>query len=510
MKRFPLHPLLFAAFPVVFLFARNAHLMTFGKAVLPLVVIVAIAIAVTALAMLLYRDTRKAAIAGSGFMLLALSYGHVQSALAGGVLGRDLVLLPVWIALVVLVGLFARRVRSIGEVTMILNGVAVLLLAGSVVNASSAVAARASVPQTRAGEKSDPLPSAASGGSGRDVYYLIFDRYGGPRTLDGLGFDNRPFLDALEDRGFYVAEDAVSNYPRTAPSLSSSLNLDYLDRFERNPGRDSSDWTHLYDTLKGSKVSRFLQKHGYRYAHVGSWWDPTADDPTAQVNYHYDKRSEFMRVLLPTTIVQPLAKRIGFLQELQGRIVSHNQLEFQFESVADVAKDPKPTYTFAHFLLPHEPFTYDAEGNFVDDATEKSRTFKENYLGQVEYANTRILKMIDGLLDVPDARKPILVIQADEGPHPQRRDGYLGVQVSWKKASLDELHFKFPILSTYYLPGKSYDDLYPSISPVNSFRTIFDLYFGTDLGRLPDRSYIFGDEKQPYQYEEVTEKVRIR
>ena len=33
------------------------------------------------------------------------------------------------------------------------------------------------------------------------------------------------------------------------------------------------------------------------------------------------------------------------------------------------------------------------------------------------------------------------------------------------------------------------DALYPSISPVNTFRLILDRYFGTRLGLLPDRGY---------------------
>jgi hypothetical protein len=33
--------------------------------------------------------------------------------------------------------------------------------------------------------------------------------------------------------------------------------------------------------------------------------------------------------------------------------------------------------------------------------------------------------------------------------------------------------------------------LYPSISPVNSFRVIFDTYFGAKLGLLADKAYFY-------------------
>ena len=44
------------------------------------------------------------------------------------------------------------------------------------------------------------------------------------------------------------------------------------------------------------------------------------------------------------------------------------------------------------------------------------------------------------------------------------------------------------ILNAYLLPGGE-ESLYPSISPVNSFRVILNEYFGHGLPLLPDKSY---------------------
>jgi hypothetical protein len=46
-----------------------------------------------------------------------------------------------------------------------------------------------------------------------------------------------------------------------------------------------------------------------------------------------------------------------------------------------------------------------------------------------------------------------------------------------------------PIFSAYYLPGGGEGYLYPTITPVNTFRFIFDLYFGTHFGRIEDESF---------------------
>ncbi len=61
----------------------------------------------------------------------------------------------------------------------------------------------------------------------------------------------------------------------------------------------------------------------------------------------------------------------------------------------------------------------------------------------------------------------------------------------------------FPILNAYYIPNEAASSLYPSITPVNSFRLIFDSYFGTDLGLLEDRNYLATYE-MPYDISETS------
>ena len=50
------------------------------------------------------------------------------------------------------------------------------------------------------------------------------------------------------------------------------------------------------------------------------------------------------------------------------------------------------------------------------------------------------------------------------------------------------------------------DSLYPTISPVNSFRVVLNQYFGTDLEYLPDLSYVEDLENGPYGRVDVCEE----
>lgn len=511
MRRIPLHPILFATFPVLFLFVQNAQRVRLGKVALPLAVVLGCTIAVVVAAAAVLKDVRRGAIVGSGFAILVLSYGHVYAAIQddaifGVVVGRDMFLVPLWTLLGLGIVLFARRLRAVGEVTAIANVVAAGLVIVSAINTGTAVASQSDRAfQANVGKRSDPIPSASDDPTKRDIYYLIFDRYGSAPVLEEyIGYDNEPFLDELRERGFYVADGSRSNYPTTAHSVASSLNMDYLDGLAEDVGTDSKDWKPLYRTIPGSRVPRFLLDQGYFYAHIGPWYDPTASDATAHVNYHYDKTSEFTRVLSQTTLLQPLAKRIGLLKDFDGRQVIHNQIRFQFDSILDVAKRPGPTYTFAHILIPHEPFTFAADGRYLSEEATRDLSWKDGYVGQLEWENRRILQVVDELMDVPDERKPIIVLQADEGP--KRPEWTYGGQTRWEDATDHELRFKTGILNAYLTPGADLD-LYQDITPVNTFRMIFNEYFGTDLEPLRDRVFVYGDGEEPYRFTDITDRV---
>ncbi len=71
---------------------------------------------------------------------------------------------------------------------------------------------------------------------------------------------------------------------------------------------------------------------------------------------------------------------------------------------------------------------------------------------------------------------PIIIIQGDHG--------------FWSGVNL-------PILNAYHLPGEAAELLYPTISPINTFRLIFDNYFGADMGRKADISFIVGNINVP-------------
>ena len=62
-------------------------------------------------------------------------------------------------------------------------------------------------------------------------------------------FDNTEFLGGLRARGFQVAEQSAANYNWTFLSLSSTLNMDYLENVLAGK------------VIQDSRIARCLRKH---------------------------------------------------------------------------------------------------------------------------------------------------------------------------------------------------------------------------------------------------------
>jgi hypothetical protein len=500
-----LHPLLFAAFPVLYLLSQNLALADIGDALRPLLFLVAIVGAVFLLGSLIFRNAMKVGLAVSLFVLLFFSYGYVLRAMEDLRLGSfrfggHAFLLPVWTVLAVAAVVVAVRAgRSLPRVTSTLNVVAAgLVLVNAVTIGVYKVRSGSRGPTSELEALVPAVPASASSADQRDIYYIIFDRYGGSDALRRMGFDNSEFLNGLSRKGFYVASKSRGNYPKTLLSLASSLNMTYLDFLTREIGTDSDDEGPVRRLVQRHTVARFLKSKGYRYIQIGSWWGVTSESPLADLNIKLGGLSEFSSALVETTPLFPVGPAIS--EQLDFRHREYNRALLQFEKVAEIRDVPGPTFVFAHILVPHGPYVFDRHGGYVEKEDERARTFRRNYLEQLAFVNMKITQLVDRLLAGPESEDPIVILQSDEGPGE--------APGNWAKASPTAWRKKFPILNAYYLPGVEKAVLYPSISPVNTFREVFNLYFDAGLPILPDRSFVYQDLRHLYKFIDVTTRVR--
>jgi hypothetical protein len=505
-----LPPVLFATFPVVFLWARNLSDQILWSDVLLVLAWVWIgAGACYAVCRLILRERVRASIAATFLVILTLSFGHVALMAPAHPGTSQLRMLLIAFGALAGAGLvvIARARRPSPRIPSVLSLVGGALVAINVLTIvmSGTPASAGGLP---AAGDSVELDFDAPSVDRPDVYYLVFDRYAGERTLsDRYGFDNDGFLSSLEDRNFSVVRDAVANYPGTAHSLASSLNVTYLDDLAAEVGTGVNDWRPLYHSLRGSVALRAFDALGYRTVNIGTWWGPTFRDPSADASYVFRDVREFPEVFLLTTVLPYLADELRLIDVPNPSEEQYARVRFQAESILEVSRDPAPTFTFAHFTLPHTPYVFDAEGDFVPPG--RTRPVEEAYLDQLRFTNDLIVELVDALLAVPADQEPILVIQSDEGPHPVEVDAEADPGFDWNTEAAEELQRKMRILNAYHLPGPQAPSVPHTITPVNTFRMILQAYFDVDLPLLPDRAFIYERHDRPFRFRDVTELVRV-
>ncbi len=488
------------------------------------------------LSWLVLRDRTKAAVLA---VLLSFPVFHFRTMvvelleLFPGVAQPSLILYPLVGTLAILVILLLRRTKRewarllanyfavVGSILLVYQ----LVVLGIGLERNTGVDVRVQNEDlVRAADAAAETDAADQPPQGPDIYYLIFDRYGGQIGLsESYDFSNEPFVESLEDRGFFVADASFANYPITASSLASSLNGGFLETSGQVDGVRSRQ--EFYPLIKRPEAGRFLQERGYRHHHLGSWWGPSQTIASADRNYeaawrfgpdaaHVHTGHLASVYLVGTMLVDLQEKAFGpFQVENQHGTVFNRQFATLEELAAEASRsdsgnDPAaPRLVTGHILMPHPPFAFDARGRTEID---RSKGARQNFLDQLAYTNTRIEQTVDAILAAyPSDRKPVIVLTADEGEYP-----YVGgYGVDDTDVNLRE---KSNILNAFYFPSGGYGDRgrgdspYDTMTAVNNFRVVFNRFFDAGLALQPDRIFTVRDVNRPYTFVDVTDRVRAK
>jgi hypothetical protein len=283
-----------------------------------------------------------------------------------------------------------------------------------------------------------------------------------------------------------------------------------LNKYEKEKNRDPFA---LYDLIQNNKVIGFLKSNNYKFIHFGSGAEATKTNFNADINYSIYSYKDNERIILNTlykqSILPPIVKKILNRDLVESSIVSDGRknkregILFQLDKLMSIPTDPHSTFVFMHLLIPHSPFVFDEHGNYVTLEEEESNTIQKNYIGQLRFLNKRLKEIVESII-TNSYPKPIIIIQSDEGHYPS---GYSYKERNLSKYSDDKLRHKFGIFNALYFPDANTEQLYPAISPVNSFRLLFNLYFGQDYELLEDRQFNT-NYYQYYRFLDVTKKLR--
>jgi len=354
-------------------------------------------------------------------------------------------------------------------------------------------------------QPADALITSPSQVNRPDIYYIILDGYESADAMKTyLEYDNTRFIADLESRGFEVSKDAFSNYPITILSLSSSLNMDYLDKSTKDI-KEKKEWWLLSDSMKNNRVQEILRSFDYKIIEITAW--ETSSFGENQLHPYLIETNEFEKFFIAST-------GLTYLDPLLGEIVAFPSFDMHrkyvtsgLEMIKAKSKEEGPKFIYAHLISPHPPFVFDKDGNPVNppyryntlDAMEYSGTrqeYRDGYVQQVQFINHNILDVVDEII-INSATPPIIILQGDHGA------GLYTDLNSSEKACINE---RFSILLAVYSPTAPKGWMAKDITPVNIFRSIFNEYFHADYELLPNRQY-FVSGGQIYNFEDVTSRI---
>jgi hypothetical protein len=487
--------LLYGIFPLLGYWANNLGQVRPDVVFKPALIIALFSWILYSAFLIILRSFHKSALISLLILILFFSFGHVDNLFSKINTDRFLpfsILLLIVYILIFNIGTFLIfRIKKIPEgyfnYFYIMIGLLILF------NLSRAIQFEARLANSP--KKTSVQPSSLPIENLPDIYYIVLDSYSRDDILQEMyNVDNSAFLGELQLRGFYLPKCAFSNYDITVDTISSVLNMNYLDEL-RIPNATLSIVTSQKTMLiLDNQVRHKFAELGYQFVATRGWAAfNNINNADIYLNYYESQRQPdtlsgriFVNHFLDTTFFRGL-KDVFFLisdsDKYPKNIASSNdviktdldyveanfwfnQTNYVFDSLADLPEKPGNYLVYAHINSPHIPYVFSKDGSFRFSAGTTDQ--KVLYADTLVYLNQRVLKLVDTLIEKSNV-PPIIIIQADHGTQAYS----FGIN-------------KHKILSAYYLPGENVTQPYPTITPVNNFRLILKDYFDPSVELLPD------------------------
>ena len=529
--RYPAHPWLIGAVPIVFLYSQNIGLVIDNE--VPALVFWMLVVTTVGFvaAYGIARNSHKAALIVSSVSAIFSLSGHAHNLVAESeplIVWTPLALIAM--AIVVSELQLIRSVRFFEQLTVPLNLGSfsmVLVQLGALYSLFPDVTANP-VSESILNVMSSQVefsPSASDSIDLPDIYFIIPDAYPSDAwMLSAMDHDNSAFTEALKARGFVIASHAQSNYGSTLPSLASILNMRH---FNVNP-TDLDDVDYLRYAISTNEVARFLRQEGYTYIQLlsghlfpsplaeinrdftpggpvdvaieqgeldAALWDTAIAAKTATNPRRFYQQS-FLTLYIETTLLKVFANHWqlqlhGDHSRFYAATSPHRFLD-TVEGIDSIVAMPEATFALVHLMKPHRPVTFDAYGNIIETIKTPNRN---EHLAELQFINSKFIEMIDTILE-GSRHQPVIIFQADHGSTngKVRGGGYRLIH--------------FDVYSAFYLPDRYSLKLPQPHTTVNTFPLILNTVFDAGFAYSDNRLFELTSKSSriPLELEEVTDR----
>lgn len=454
---------------------------------------------------LIIHPIQRAGLVSGLLLFLFYSYGQVFAlidnvSLFGFNFGRHRFFLLFW-ALIALVGILIilRSKFDLRKATRVTNYLVLVMTALLLVQIGLKALEPTPAAKVASLQKSSEAASSASGTKDRDIYYILLDGYGRTDLLqEDLGLNNKSFIQTLKDMGFIIPRCGQSNYIDTAYSMAGTLNMNYLDTLGFSY-EDLATQDHekiLTPVITQSQVRQNFKNLGYKFI---TYKTPYIfiDMPDSDVYLDIDSAVEpgekieslnFQRLFIHTTLARTMAEWLeenpkdsskvppflvqlvspGSLNPESSTFVGRNYKQyrenlFQLDSLETIPDIEGKKFTYAHLLVTHQPFTFKPNGELRTDEKDSFTAYED----QITYVDNRMIEIIKTILKKSEI-PPVIILQSDH---------------SFSDGAKRAKNFQ-----AYYLPDRPGITIPETFTNVNTFRLVFDTYFGGIMPQLPNIS----------------------
>lgn len=514
MERIPLHTLLLSTYPILFVYSKNIHNIRVEDTFRLLGISTVFFGFLLILFQLILKNWLKAGLLSSFTASLFFSFGHVATALQQLVhqqqIGFSIDLLGWgWLILFLAGSYLIVRLKFPEKVTSLLNftGSLLLIITGLTIFTSADVnqdltaeeiSRLAALRGEKQAESSRIQPNTPNL---PDIYLIIFDGYVRSDLLQTYyEYDNSKFTQALEERGFYLVSNSHSNYLNTNYSFNTLMNLVYFHQYPEEI------FIKAKYNLYTNYVHDFLTEYGYRTVVFDSGTGDTNDQEADIFLSPWKTSSQitsglnafepfFLRTTLALLLFQDQSPELqrgesnSLIRESVNQELSRRRkrIRFTLNHLPDYSSQEQPHFIFAHIYLPHIPFLYGPQGKELTYHGDQNlywyevepENYRKYYTYQIDYLNDAILEAIDQI-QKNDHKPQVIILQSDHGDEyflDRENPTALGVQV------------RSAILNAVYFSDGSFESSYPTMTPVNTFRLVFNHWFGTGYPLLEDKVF---------------------
>ena len=529
-KRRIFHPFLVAVFPILIIYSQNIGRVNFEDLILPIILVLIFSIVLYYTLKIILKNPFKSALIVTIILILLFSYGHVyyllnDVSINGFDIGRNLYLIPAFgLALGILIFFTIRAGRVFDNATSIINVVSIVFIMVAISNVVFVGAEITNYDKDSSQElfyetrdfsgyfephkflisENQELP---------DVYYLILDEYArNDALLEYHDFSNHELTEFLENKGFHIAKNSFANYPMSVQSIPATMNMNYINFLADEIGTEVRNYKPLneknYGLYPNNMVIKNFKEMNYKIITFNTFALHLHENPLSDETFcHRDK------FLLDNRLVDVLARTsiFGYYIErwAEGELRQVTLCAFEnFGNAGNVFDEP--VFVWAHIMLPHPPWIFGPNGEEITPGKPLLITdnpeFRDSgwepkiqYVQQVQFANKKTISIVEEILE-KDSHS-IIIIQGDHGTAWDIRSN------EWVEPSKEDVYQRLRNFDAIYFPDEEKrENLDNKRTLINTFRTIFNAYYGSDYELLENKAY-WSYNAKPYDYKDVSHYI---